>query len=102
TAKLIHMVFKVAEEMAPSVIYIDDIDKIFTFKKKSSELSKMKSLLLSHKEYLMNNPHIRVLVIGNSRNPYSDLVDRKDLLRMFSYKSFGKMMFLPCPNYSTR
>ena len=54
-AKLVHMVFKVASELAPSVIYIDDADRVFqTVKSKKNvpEVVKMKSFIMTHKAML--------------------------------------------------
>jgi SpoVK/Ycf46/Vps4 family AAA+-type ATPase len=110
-AKLVHMVFKVAQELQPSVIYIDDIDRVFASakaKKSSSssggggatEVAKMKTFLLAHKAYLTRAN--RTLVVGNTRVPYEARVDLKELTKFFGHAAFGKMFFTPCPNYATR
>ncbi len=36
-AMLLHMVFKVARTMAPSVIYIDEVEKVFVSDKKKAK-----------------------------------------------------------------
>jgi len=102
-AKLVHMVFKVAAELQPSVIYIDDADLVFQSvksKKNVSDVAKMKQFVLTHKAML--NRQTRVLVVGNSRAPFDAKVDKKDLNKFFGAQSFGKMLFCPCPNYATR
>lgn len=102
-AKLVHMVFKVASELSPSVIYIDDADRVFqTVKSKKNvpEVVKMKSFIMTHKAMLTRQ--VRCLVVGNSRQPFDAKVDRKDLNKFFGAQSFGKMLFAPCPNYATR
>jgi len=102
-AKLVHMVFKVAEEMQPSVIYIDDVDKVWAGakgKKHVTEVVKMKNYIMQHKSGLKKDK--RILVIGNSRIPYGDKVDSKDLKKFFSYKNSATMLYTPAPGYSTR
>jgi hypothetical protein len=42
------------------------------------------------------------LVLGNSRVPYAEKVDRKELQKFFGYKNYGTMLFTPCPGYATR
>lgn len=39
---VIHMVFKVAKAMAPSVIYIDNVEQVFTKAKKKTKADKEK------------------------------------------------------------
>lgn len=104
-AKLVHMVFKVAEQLQPSVIYIDDCDKVWMSskgKKNAADIIKMKNYIMVHKNNMLKNTANRILVVGNSRMPYSDKVDKKDLIKFFGYKNHGKMFFLPCPGYATR
>jgi hypothetical protein len=138
-AKLVYMVFKVATDLQPSVVYIDDIDKVSTLHtrpthpanpsdhprattfdslltlltpysifqvwlkskgKSVPEIVRMKNCIMMHKPRL--TLETRVLVIGNSRIPYGPLVDRKELTKFFGAKNDGKMLFCPCPSYSTR
>ena len=89
---------QVAKELAPSVIYIDEIDKVWLTsksKKNASDIVKMKACIMQHKNQLKQAN--RVLVVGNSQAPFSDKVDRKDLNKFFGFKNNGKMLFLPCP-----
>ena len=102
-AKLVHMVFKVASELQPSIIYIDEVDRVFQSvksKKNVPEVVKMKNFILTHKSMLTRQ--MRCLVIGNSRTPFDAKVDKKDLNKFFGQTNFGKMIFTPCPNYGTR
>jgi len=101
-ARMVHMVFQVAIDLAPSVIYIDDAEKVFVSakSKKTSDIVKMKNFIMQHKNSLTRQH--RVLVIGNSRIPYHERVDRKDLNRFFGYRNYGKMIFCPCPAYAAR
>src|SRR4051812_7852640 len=48
------------------------------------------------------NRNNRIIVIGNSRSPFGDKVDRKELLRFFGSANGGRMLYCPCPNYPTR
>lgn len=100
---MIHMVFKVARTMAPSVIYIDEAEKIFlSDKKKLKEFgskepyNRMKKELL--KECKGMGPGERVMIIGNSREPY--LCAKKDEKALLSF--WSKHIFLPSPDYSSR
>lgn len=98
------MVFKVAEELQPAVIYMDDIDKVWLGakgKKNVAEIVKLKNCIMQHKA-MLNSKERRILFIGNSRMPYYDKVDKKDLIKFFGYKNSGKMLFTPCPGYAAR
>lgn len=103
-AKLVHMVFATAFELQPAVIFLDDVDQVWLGggknKKTGPDIIKMKNNIMQHKAALTNDK--RVLVVGNSRMPYHDKVDRKDLQKFFGFKNQGKMLFCPCPGYSTR
>lgn len=97
------MVFKVASELQPSVIYVDEADKVFQAvksKKNVPEVVKMKNFILTHKAMLTRS--MRVLVVGNTRTPFDAKVDKKDLNKFFGASSFGKMIFCPVPNYADR
>jgi len=119
-AKLVHMVFHVARELAPAVIYIDEVEKVFSSggKKKSSssagapgssggsggvsgaDVSKLRPFLLTHKAILDRSN--RTLVIGNTRVPFEPKIDTKEFNKFFGKASFGKQIFCPLPNYETR
>eukprot|EP01006_Ploeotia_vitrea_P042685 TRINITY_DN66651_c5_g1_i1.p1 TRINITY_DN66651_c5_g1~~TRINITY_DN66651_c5_g1_i1.p1 ORF type:complete len:928 (-),score=183.27 TRINITY_DN66651_c5_g1_i1:1437-4001(-) len=99
---LLHMIFKVAKAMAPSVIYIDEAEKVFAGgkgkrkKKKAADGGKAarikKDLLLQMKEL---EPSDRVLVIGNSRCPWE--ADNRELLKFFTC-----MIYTVHPDYASR
>ena len=101
-SRLVHLVFTLAEQMQPSVIYIDEIEKLFMGKGKkgAGESNKILKDLISHKD-LLTNEH-RILVIGNSSEPYDDGVDVDQLCSFFSLKEHGKALFCPHPDYNTR
>ncbi len=97
---LMHMVFKVAKTMAPSVIYIDDAEKLFKKQKqkKKPELEDEDAPLREFKKSLIHQfralkPGDRVLVIGNSKNPTST----KSIIPFFN-----KIVFIPLPEYGSR
>ncbi|XXQ33725.1 AAA+ ATPase domain-containing protein [Plasmodiophora brassicae] len=105
-SRLVHMVFHVAKQSAPSVIYIDHIEKLFAVvsKKKAEasaggdELQRIKKDFLAHRDSLTAKD--RVLIIGNTVDPTADGVDDGELKSFF--KSNGKMIFCPFPDYATR
>jgi hypothetical protein len=102
-AKLVFMVFKVAVDLQPSVVYIDDVDKVWLAtkgKKSVPEIVRMKNCIMLHKPRLTKE--MRVMVVGNSRIPYGENVDRKEVVKFFGAQNNGKMLFTPCPSYSTR
>lgn len=102
-SRLVHIVFTLAEQMQPSVIYIDEIEKVFAGKSKKGGLSeniKIKKDLVSHKELLSTEQ--RILIIGNSREPFDDSVDQDEICEFFNYEGGGKAFYCPHPDYSTR
>eukprot|EP00667_Euglena_gracilis_P002013 EG_transcript_2015 len=100
-ALLLHMIFKVAKAMAPSVIYIDQVELVFSGgkgKKKAKgadggKAARIKKDLLAQMKEL--EPEDRVLVVGNSRCPYE--ADVKELLKVFPC-----MVYCVHPDYASR
>lgn len=89
--------------MAPSVIYIDEIEKVFiTDKKKTKEFggsepfSRIKKELLKETKQL--KPGDQVLIICNSSIPY--LAVTKDSKAMLAF--IDKFIRLPLPDYGSR
>ncbi len=60
----------------------------------------LKKDLVAHAEALTTKD--RVLVIGNSREPFDDSVDQDELKEFFTPKGHGKAIFMPYPDYATR
>ncbi|XP_054480142.1 dynein regulatory complex protein 11-like [Anoplopoma fimbria] len=96
-AYLLHLVFKVAGELQPSVIWIEDAEK--TFYKKTPKCDReldprrfKKDLLKSLKTL---KPEGRVLVIGTTRRPFD--ADIKPFCKVFK-----KIILVPRPDYSSR
>ena len=95
--KLVQAVFRVARALAPSVIYIDEVEKVFASGKKKKEAGKSvklrKDLLAQVREL---EPYDRVLVIGNSRTPW-DCKDDNDFKELFK-----KVVYCVPPDYASR
>ena len=112
TAMLLHMTFKVAKLMAPSIIYCDDSEVVFLSDKKVlkslmekqfrdkplcvDSASRVKKPLLAEIKALKKTD--RVVFVGNARCPHALVKkDRKALLAFFDVKCE-----LPVPEYATR
>ena len=67
---LMHMVFKIAKDvnMAPVVIYIDDVEHLFVNSKKSDSAGRFKKDLITYKKWLDERKD-RVIIIGNLGDP---------------------------------
>ncbi|WIA42292.1 hypothetical protein OEZ86_008306 [Tetradesmus obliquus] len=102
-AMLLHMVFKVAKTMAPSVIYIDEVEKVFVSdKKKAKEFGGQEPFSHIKKELLRElkglAPGDRVLMVGASREPW--LAAKKDEKAFMGV--WGKALHMPLPDYAAR
>ncbi|KAL2089973.1 hypothetical protein ACEWY4_014661 [Coilia grayii] len=94
---MLHMVFKVARALQPSVIWIGDAEKTF-YKKVPKEEKE-----LDPKRLKKDLPKIlktikgedRVLIIGTTREPYN--ADIKGLCKVYS-----KIILIPRPDYASR
>ncbi|XP_076159046.1 dynein regulatory complex protein 11 isoform X2 [Alosa pseudoharengus] len=94
---LLHMVFKVARQLQPSVVWIGDAEK--TFYKKIPKLEKEmepKRLKKDLPKVLKSlRPEDRVLVVGTSRRPFE--ADLKSLCKVYK-----KIILIPRPAYASR
>uniref|UniRef100_A0A3Q1J7U2 IQ motif containing with AAA domain 1 n=1 Tax=Anabas testudineus TaxID=64144 RepID=A0A3Q1J7U2_ANATE len=90
---LLHLVFKVAGELQPSVIWIEDAEKTFCKKKTKSNQQRLKKELLRSLKTL--KPEDRVLVIGTTQRPFDAKV------KPFC-KVYKKIILIPKPDYSSR
>lgn len=102
-AMLLHMVFKVAKTMAPSVIYIDEVEKVFVSdKKKAKEFGGQEPFSHIKKELLRElkglAPGDRVLLVGASHEPW--LAAKKDEKAFMGV--WGKALHMPLPDYAAR
>ncbi|XP_026117912.1 dynein regulatory complex protein 11 isoform X1 [Carassius auratus] len=94
---LLHMVFKVARQLQPSVIWIGDAEK--TFYKKVPKLEKEmepKRLKKSLPKVLKSiKSEDRVLVVGTTRRPFD--ADIKPFCKVYK-----KIILIPRPDYASR
>ncbi|KAK8882661.1 Dynein regulatory complex protein 11 [Tritrichomonas musculus] len=88
---LVLMLIKAAKTLAPSVILIDDIDRMFGSRKRSDASKKFKAQLRRNVRKL--KPRDRVLLIGTTSFP---------TLPKACTSLFTKCVFVPKPNFSTR
>ncbi|XP_070850240.1 dynein regulatory complex protein 11-like [Chaetodon trifascialis] len=96
-AYLLHLIFKVARELQPSVVWIEDAEKSFYRKTLKSgrefDPRRMKKNLLKSLKVLKLED--RVLVIGTTRRPFD--ADTKPFCKVFK-----KILLIPKPDYSSR
>ncbi|XP_026160365.1 dynein regulatory complex protein 11 [Mastacembelus armatus] len=96
-AMMLHMVFKVARLLQPSVIWIEDAEKMFYKKvpKEEKELDPKRLKKDLPKSLKMIKGEDRVLIIGTTKDPLS--ADIKSLCKMYS-----KIILIPRPDYGSR
>lgn len=107
--KLVASVMKVAKEFEPSVIYIDECERVLPAKKKGkgkkkkkkkkgksdpTQPNRIKKALLAWKKSFLKD-ECRILIVGCSSDPYDG--SKKDF-RGF----FDKAIYFPFPDYTTR
>ncbi|XP_036375389.1 dynein regulatory complex protein 11-like [Megalops cyprinoides] len=93
---MLHMVFKVAKLMQPSVIWIGGAEKMF-YKKVPKEEKDLdpRRLKKDLPKFLKSVSDDRVLVVGTSRDP--SVADIKSLC-----KAYAKVIHVPRPDYASR
>ncbi|XP_042372405.1 dynein regulatory complex protein 11 [Plectropomus leopardus] len=96
-AMMLHMVFKVARLLQPSVIWIEDAEKMFYKKvpKEEKELDPKRLKKDLPKFLKLIKGEDRVLIIGTTKDPQS--ADIKSLCKMYS-----KIILIPRPDYGSR
>ncbi|XP_056132113.1 dynein regulatory complex protein 11 isoform X2 [Lampris incognitus] len=96
-AMMLHMVFKVARLMQPSVIWIGDTEKMFYKKvpKEEKELDPQRLKRDLTKMLEMIKGEERVLVVGTTKDPLN--ADMKSLCDMYK-----KIILIPRPDYGSR
>ncbi|KAJ8003910.1 hypothetical protein DPEC_G00153300 [Dallia pectoralis] len=94
---LLHMVFKVAQQLQPSVIWIGDAEKTFYKKvpkpEKDMEPKRLKKDLVKVLKTLKCED--RVLVVGTTRRPFE--ADLKPFCKVYK-----KIILIPRPDYASR
>jgi len=103
---LVYKVFLCAQDMAPSVIYIDQVDQVFQASKKkrggdSNAPSRIKKALSAAIKQVKKGPDSteqdRILFIGCTSRPFDETVDRKELMA-----SFDEKVWVNFPDYGSR
>ncbi|XP_007904066.2 dynein regulatory complex protein 11 [Callorhinchus milii] len=94
---LVHMVFKVATLLQPSVVWIGDAEKTFYKKvpKNQRELEPKRLKSMFPKFLKSIKPGDRVLVVGTSQRPFDAS------LKPFC-KNYKKIILIPRPDYASR
>ena len=101
---MLHMVFKVAKALAPSVICFDEVEWTFLADKKKVKAkwtgekppSRFMKDMLKEAKFLKEDD--RILIVGTSRQPF--LCEKGDLKKMNAFFKDFKL-FCPMPDYST-
>jgi len=104
---MVHTVFKVAKALAPSVVWIDEVDSVFKSGKVKgaageppNRIAKHLTAVLAPKKGLgLLDAEDRVLIMGTSSTPYAT-EKAKDAQAMKDF--FSKIVMAPLPNYSSR
>jgi len=104
---LVHTTFKVAKALAPSVVWIGDVDSVFKSGKVKGATGEPPNRIMKHLTATLNpkkgsgliEPEDRVLLVGTSTEPYNtDKPKDKTAFRDF----FAKIVYAPLPNYPSR
>ncbi|EDV25409.1 uncharacterized protein TRIADDRAFT_24164, partial [Trichoplax adhaerens] len=95
-AMLMHLVFKVARQLQPSVIHIGDAERTFLKKVLKNDTSEPRRLRVALPRQLRRlKAEDRVIVIGTCRQPYDAMV--KPLCH-----AYQKILMIPRPDYASR
>ncbi|XP_042301941.1 LOW QUALITY PROTEIN: dynein regulatory complex protein 11 [Sceloporus undulatus] len=94
---MLHMVFKVAKQLQPSVIWIGDTEKTFYKKVPKAEKEMQPKRLRKQLAKTLKTLKIedRVLVVGTTKRPFD--ADLKPLCRVYK-----KIILVPRPDYASR
>ncbi|XP_045414660.1 dynein regulatory complex protein 11 isoform X1 [Lemur catta] len=94
---MLHVVFKVARELQPSVVWIDDTEKTFYKKvpnaEKMNEPKRLKKQLPKILKLL--KPDDRILIVGTTQRPF-------DAELQSFCKVYQKIILVPRPDYASR
>jgi len=93
---MLHMVFKVARQLSPSVVYIGDCEKTFLKKVPKADKTDPRRLKKDLPKILKGmKPEDRVLIVGTSRTPFDAEV------KPFC-TAYQKIVLIPRPDYASR
>merc|ERR550514_2043787 len=105
-ALLVYKVFICAQDMSPSVIYIDQVDQVFQLMKRkkggdsNAPVRIKKDLMAAIKQVKRGQEATeqdRILFIGCTSRPFDDSVDMKEITN-----SFDEKVWLNYPDYGSR
>eukprot|EP00696_Hemimastix_kukwesjijk_P020327 gnl/Hemi2/9938_TR3446_c0_g1_i1.p1 gnl/Hemi2/9938_TR3446_c0_g1~~gnl/Hemi2/9938_TR3446_c0_g1_i1.p1 ORF type:complete len:833 (-),score=277.98 gnl/Hemi2/9938_TR3446_c0_g1_i1:123-2621(-) len=101
TSLMMHLVFKLAKVYAPSIIFVNEIEKVFKKAgKRGEQPSRIKKELLAETKRL--SVADRVIVIGCSNRP-SDVKGKGSDAALVSFANFfQKLYYVPLPDHTTR
>jgi SpoVK/Ycf46/Vps4 family AAA+-type ATPase len=89
--KMLHMVFKLAKLLAPSVIYLDEAEQIFA-KKGAAESKRIRKELGKYMDTIL--PTDRIVVVAETSKPWE--ADKT------MQTQFSKILSTELPDYATR
>uniref|UniRef100_A0A8I5TME5 IQ motif containing with AAA domain 1 n=2 Tax=Pongo abelii TaxID=9601 RepID=A0A8I5TME5_PONAB len=94
---MLHAVFKVARQLQPSVVWIEDTEKTFYKKVPNSEKMNEPKRLKKHLPQILKllKPDDRILIVGTTRRPF-------DAELQSFCKVYQKIILVPRPDYASR
>uniref|UniRef100_A0A2K6KNZ2 IQ motif containing with AAA domain 1 n=2 Tax=Rhinopithecus TaxID=542827 RepID=A0A2K6KNZ2_RHIBE len=94
---MLHAVFKVARQLQPSVVWIEDTEKTFYKKVPNAEKTNEPKRLKRHLPQILKllKPDDRILIVGTTRRPF-------DAELQSFCKVYQKIILVPRPDYASR
>uniref|UniRef100_A0A2K5BZ71 IQ motif containing with AAA domain 1 n=1 Tax=Aotus nancymaae TaxID=37293 RepID=A0A2K5BZ71_AOTNA len=94
---MLHAVFKVARQLQPSVVWIEDTEKTFYKRVPSAEKMNEPKRLKKHLPKILKllKPEDRILIVGTTRRPF-------DAELQSFCKVYQKIILVPRPDYASR
>ncbi|EGW13214.1 IQ and AAA domain-containing protein 1, partial [Cricetulus griseus] len=94
---MLHLVFKVARQLQPSVVWIQDTEKTFYKKVPQSEKPNEPKRLKKHLPKILKllRPDDRILIVGTTQRPFD--AELQSFCRVYQ-----KIILVPRPDYASR
>ncbi|XP_021779871.1 dynein regulatory complex protein 11 isoform X3 [Papio anubis] len=94
---MLHAVFKVARQLQPSVVWIEDTEKTFYKKVPNAEKTNEPKRLKRHLPQILKllKPDDRILIVGTTRRPFD--AELQSFCRVYQ-----KIILVPRPDYASR
>nr|XP_045223903.1 dynein regulatory complex protein 11 isoform X4 [Macaca fascicularis] len=94
---MLHAVFKVARQLQPSVVWIEDTEKTFYKKVPNAEKTNEPKRLKRHLPQILKllKPDDRILIVGTTRRPFD--AELQPFCRVYQ-----KIILVPRPDYASR